>query len=347
MIEDFHKVEIGNASVHLVYSPISGEKQPPYLTDEIITPNKKTKALFREKVVSALAGNKAISVKSKAKKHGTILRIVKKLQSSVGTNEYTESFIKISKEIALHYSKVIDGRSNDCIILLLEINKGNKIRHSILILELEVGIQAEQKEEKGKRTINLGYIESLILSKNTRLFKIAHLAFEKNYDAIVCDKQTRAEELAARYFMKDFLECNYVRIPRIATKEFYDKSMEFINSIKDGRDKYTSSIHLLSYIQSDENILSASEFARKLNRKYSQGYIDFFGEEEISMEPFQKDISGIKRDLDIKRIQFTNGIALIGPSEQLDKNVNIERIEEDSSKVDVKFRAELKKVGRK
>ena len=343
---DFTQIEIERAIVHIVRKPDEDDIKRPVLTKNEAKLDDESKELFREKLVEHIDHKKAMPVKSKKKSIKNIMNNIKKLQTlNNESKEYKNIFIDLSKEIANHYSELIDRRNKDCIVMFFEVKNRRNIKHAILIFELHVGVQAKIDIRDGENVIDIDYIRGLVLSQRTRLFKVAYCVFEDDFDAIICDTQSSKDQIAANYFIDKFLECEFIRIPAIATREFFRETLGFINSISNNELKYKISLHLYSYIHSEEEIIGPKIFVEVLPRDQKQSYLDYFISKKTPLNSFQKDTSTIENEIKKERIDFDDEITLIAPPKQIKEKVKIEKIDDDERKVNVSFQSGIKRIG--
>lgn len=348
MEENYLRLEIGRSIVHIINKPQPGGiHQEPFLTDDFADLQPKSKALLREKLISLLTGKINIPVKVKEKATKNVVKQIKELCKLDTKNDASKKLIiDNSKQIAHYYNSIIDSRSNDCLFFFQEIINDSETFFALMILEFQVGVQASPTSESGRKLIDIKFIEGLFLSKQTRLFKIGYFPFREEYDGIVCDTQSSSEKMVATFFIQDFLECDFIRDPRIATRDFFKNSMKFINAIKDSKDKYKSTLHLHSYIHSNENIINPKSFANHLQPEYRQKYLDSLKDNGFPIETFFKDISKIKKEIEHEVIDFEIGVSIIGNPEKIKRNVKMERPSEDSNEVAVSFQSKITKMGR-
>lgn len=349
MEENYSQLEIGRSIVHMIKKPQpGGNHEEPFLTDYFADLQPRSKELLREKLISLLKGKINITVKVKEKTTKNVVKKIKELCELDTKNDASiETIIDYSKQIAHHYNDIIDSRSNDCLFFFQELINDSETFFALMILEFHVGVQASPtSSESGQKFIDIKFIEGLFLSKQTRLFKIAYFPFRKEYDGIVCDTQSSSEKMVATFFIQEFLECDFIRDPKIATRDFFKNSMKFINAIKDSKDKYKSTLHLHSYIHSIENIMNPTSFANLLESKYRQDYLDYLRGNGFPIETFFKDTSKIIKEIEREVIDFEIGVTIMGNPEKIKKNVKMERPSEDSNEVAVSFQSKISKMGR-
>lgn len=346
MTLDLGIIELWRVIVHLVYKPIKISKdtktqEPPTLTKEITELGRKEKEFLRKKFIQHIDSNKAIPVISKEDSTKKIIPFVKRLQAlKLNTSNYDSFFIELSKDIAQNYSDSLDARNKDCLVMLLEIKKRNEIKHVIMIFELQIGLEASLDEIK--ETIKIGYIDGLILSENTRLFKIAYCVFDDEFDAIVCDTQSTTEIIAANFFIEDFLECKFIEIPSVKTREFFREALAYINRIGDSEKIFSSSIELFTYLQSDSDKIDPKSFADKLPSEFKPGFLEHFNKKNISLSSFEKDLARIETNLGRESIEFEHGITLSAPPKMIKEKVKIKKTDDNS--VSVSFKSRIRRI---
>ncbi len=347
MTNELAFLEIGLAKLHVVYKPDKEvPKKEPFISEGFSKFDKKTKELLREKLIQSIRDKKAIPVLRKKNTKINLLTDIRILQEQKqNSKDYKDKFDAISKSIAKNYQNIIDGRSKDCLVMFVEAIGRKGVKHAIMIFELQIGIQALLKVEAGKKVIDIDFIDRLILSRQTRLFKVAYTIFHDEFDAIVCDTQSTTEKIAANYFIQKLLESDFIEIPAISTKRFYDETVSFINSLPDNIVKYQSSIHLYSYIHSDDEVIGPRDFVEKLKSDYQKQYLQYFKDKEIPIYSFPKDTTRIQSKIIKEKIEFDNGLLLSGPPKSIKKYVKMEKIDDKSEVVNISFQSKIKKIG--
>ena len=109
----------------------------------------------------------------------------------------------------------------------------------ILKLEREDAIRVQQTGDAGQRTFSVAYLKDLMLGQNTRVFKASLFTSADGtadgIDGLVSDDQSTISDLSggiASFFLRKFLGCRLKQAPEVATREFFDASQDWINTLE-------------------------------------------------------------------------------------------------------------------
>lgn len=132
--------------------------------------------------------------------------------------------IERSKELAIHLNTIQDSRNPGGYVTVFT---GKVQKHKvigILKIEKEEGGRIQQSVKNGKRTFHIFSLKDIILTKNTRFYKISIFYDDGpkkvGYNGKVCDNQLSKREEIADFFLKKFLGVNLFMIPKQELKNF-------------------------------------------------------------------------------------------------------------------------------
>ena len=217
----------------------------------------------------------------------------------------------------------------------------------ILKIEKEEGGRIQQSTKNGKRTFDILSLKDIILTKNTRFYKIS-VFFEEGpkkhgYDGKVCDNQLTNKEDIAHFFLKKFLGCDFVQDQKIRTKEFYDITEKFIKKqVVKPNDQFRHHFQLLAYLTSQIKEISPENFAKNhIDPEYREKYLEFLTKNGVQNELIKKDLKKIEKEVQIKVLSFEDDVEIRGTRQAFDEHVTYKEM--DDGKVHAEVISRLKK----
>lgn len=211
----------------------------------------------------------------------------------------------------------------------------------VIKAEVHSGYEKETNEDTGE--ISLKFVEELLLTPGTRLFKTAGF-FEKSgaetqssnlndrWVVMVSDSQINKADgkAAAQYFYSDFLGCGYPQTSARTTKQFYDATTKFISEMSvPETQKNDLNNALTTYLKVDNaSSINSADFAEKYftDADTQDAYTNFIKEAGLPDTAFTKDIEHIESKLKFRQIRFRSNVKVTAPSEVFKKLVTIETI---------------------
>lgn len=335
-MNDHSTLEIDKLIIHEVMRPETSQskKQPNFseiessLTDEI-------RGLIRNKVVSTIGSKRSYTVQFDPDTTSPIPNLVNKLI------EDQTQFVELSKEVALHLNNIQDMRNPSGFVMVLLGRITSKKVVGIFKIELEEGARVEQSLRDGKLTFDIISLKDIILTKNTRFYKIS-LFYQDGIEAHgyagkVCDNQISVRGEVANFFLTKFLGCSLTRDPKKQTKDFFEASERFIlEHVKDPSIKYEYKLHLLSYLSNRTNTIDPRMFARNyLNTEDRRPFIDYLNEHGVGSNVIIRDTSNIETKIKQMRLVFENNIEITGSQRDFKDNVKIQTLEEGYVRAEV------------
>ncbi len=125
------------------------------------------RSFFREKVIETAGSSSAFGVAFDDGSTSPVPRLVKDSIARINAD-----FVTISEEIARHLHDSQGGVNPGGLVTIMECHIDSTIALAILKLEREEGVRLDSIEYKGKHTFDVRYIQDLILTRKTKLFKI-------------------------------------------------------------------------------------------------------------------------------------------------------------------------------
>lgn len=282
---------------------------------------------FQDKVKAALNSDQAMKV---CFQNGTLSSVPNCIMNLL---ESDDDFIDSSKNIAMNLFNIQKGCNSAGILLII---KGRIISHQVcVILKLERDNGAQLVLDQTTRTFNVEEVRDLMLTSKTKVFKVALIVrrdnFSVDYDGMLMDYQINIKnKKGTKSFFLDFMGCFPYDDPKIATKNFYNYTRDFIDNISDilTRAKYTQDLN--SYLQMNQNTISPREFANNylICTEHKNQYEQFLSSKNFAFETYTKDNTLIDARVNKILLQFENGISILGSNGSLEGKVSLQRNEE-------------------
>jgi len=295
------------------------------------------RVFFKDKIISALSGQKSFKICINSKKDSPVPLYVKKILMN-----NNESFVVDTKKIADRLLSSQDGVNAAGILLVISGKISDMNTCIILKLERDKGIQLTLNPLT--KSFDLNNIENLMLTQKTKIFKVA-LFIQKNdfnvkYDGYLTDYQIdmKAKKEIQTFFMDDFLGCAPFQDPKFSTQKFYNYSRTYIDTLDDEilKAKYTQDLN--SYIQKNQSTISPREFADDYftNPEEKDNYKKYLKEKEFSFDnAYLKDTALIVNKIRKITIAFENGISIIGNKGTIDDKVQLIKLDNGQHKAEI------------
>ena len=328
-----------NVIIHEILRQKRGnDKEPPIYSEIESNLNEDSKKFLRNKLINSIGSKNAHGISFDDDSESPVPEIIKKILSS---DLESDEFITLSKQISEHLNNTQSGiNSAGFIIILYGFNESKKVI-GILKLEKQEGAQLKQSQIDGKNTFEIMNIKDLILSKNTKLFKIGvfYKESDDSYGGTICDNQLTTKGNVADFFLRGFLGCKLNADYAIETKNFFNHSIDFFkNNIEDPLIQNQYKLHLQSYVSSQSRIINTRTFATTyLNTEDRTNYEKYLDEKHIPIK-ILKDTTYIELDIKKHLYEFENGIRIIGTNNDFEENVKLRSLENGDTRATVESR---------
>jgi hypothetical protein len=298
---------------------------------------------FRSRVTDALGeGSKAVAMQIFEQDAGKVPALID-LMIEQDEETFAVSSYDLAKKLAdAQHSKGIPGG----IVVVFTGKQGASQKKFLGIIKAEVhsGYEKIVDDETGR--ISLKFVEEVLLTPGTRLYKTAGF-YEKTespetasdlnnkWAVMVSDHQINKADgkFAAQYFYSSFLGLGYPQTSARTTKIFYDTSKKFITTLDVPPGKKSDLLNALNtYLKVEESsIVSTSEFASRYFNEDTQDQFGAYMEEQgVPTTAFTKDTEFIKSSLKLRKVKFRSKVNISGPQEAFNELVTIDTIEGDA-----------------
>jgi hypothetical protein len=310
--------------------PVLSEVESP-ITPEI-------KAYLRDRVSRSLGSSRSFDIEFDPNSSSPVPALIKAYVAKATATE----FVRISQEMAVHLYTIQTGSNPGGLLALVDCDVGSNPSVALLKIEKEEGARLQQDLLGGKKTFNVLHFRDLILTENTRLFKIASFVRTgEDFDSAASDHQrgyTPHTEVAD-FFLRKFLGCKLLEDAHVATKKFYEYSMDFLNTnLKDDPVKLVKCVnHLVSELSSEQGRIDPRKFAEKyLPLKQRQKFLTHLEEHGLGTRSFPMETSLIAPRLRHHLLEFRSGIRVVTPTEGSEEHIKLERLESGEVRAEIR-----------
>jgi len=327
--------------IHQVYRRDNdGNKITPTQGHEYINFDQSAMEAFKTRIKDALgAGSKAVEMEIVNQELGDMASLVDKM-----IEQDDDSFAASSYDIAKKLTDAQHSRSIPGGIVVAFCGKQLATSKKFLgIIKAEVHSGYEKEVNDKTHEISLKFVEELLLTPGTKLYKTACFFEKSNNDdastdlndkwvVMVSDYQiSKAEgKAAALYFYSDFLGCGYPQTSARTTKQFYDSASSFISELDVTATEKNDFLNALTtYLKVDtSSTISTTDFASKyFNIDIQDAFSEYMEESGLPVISFTKDIEHIKTKLSFRKINFSRNVKIIAPSATFKELISIETID--------------------
>ncbi len=345
-----YNLEINRIAIHQIYQrESSGDKKTPKKGSQLILFGESALETFRQRVVEALGLNsKAVNMVIESEDAKRVPSLVNQLD-----NVDDDTFLDISYEIADNLAEAQKKkRLPGGIVVVFEGTFGSQANKTLIgIMKAEIYSAYQKVEDEKTHEISLDYIEEALLTPSTRLFKTAGFTKAKSQHA--AQNQSEDEDLnavwevyvsdyqinkadgkaAAKYFYADFLGCGYPKSKARTTKQFYDATCQFIDSLDCSpteKNDYRNALVTYLKVENNETVSGADFSSRYFKDSETQDkYAIHLRENKLPSTSFIKDNEYILSKLRYRKLSFSKNIKITAPSETFKDLVTIETISKD------------------
>lgn len=329
--------------IHQVYQrDQDGNKIEPLQSHEYTRFDNSAMEEFKSRIRDALGeGSKAVQMQVMDQGKGDLPKIVDNIIS-----EDDASFAVSSYDIA---KKLTDAQQRKSIpggILVVFTGKQGHLQKRFLgVIKAEIHSGYEKQEDPETQEISLKFVQEVLLTPGTRLYKTAAF-FEKDHSGdssqdlndklavMISDYQINQTDgkAAAQYFYSDFLGCGYPETSARTTKKFYEAASNFIDHLDVSSEKKSDLYNALTtYLKVDtSSTITPSEFASNYFDIDTQDSFNAYMEEVgLPSTSFTKDNAHIESKLKFRKVNFSKNVRITAPSDVFKNYVKIESIEGD------------------
>lgn len=336
-------MEIDRIIIHQVYRrDQDGNKKEPLQSHEYTRFDSNAMEEFKSRVRDALGdGSKAVQMQIFDQGVGDLSSLVDNTISQDDESFAVSSYDFAKKLTDAQHRKSIPGG----ILVIFTGKQGHLKKRFLGIIKAEIHSAYEKQEDPETKEISLKFVEEVLLTPGTRLYKTAAF-FEKDgsgdpvedlndkWAVMVSDYQISQADgkAAAQYFYSDFLGCGYPETSARTTKKFYEAASSFIDQMEVSSERKNDLYNALTtYLKVDtSSTITPSEFAAAYFGVDDQDSFNSYMEEVgLPTSSFTKDNEHIESKLKFRKVSFSKNVKISAPSEVFKNYIDIESIEGD------------------
>ncbi len=319
-----------------------GNKVKPKQSHEYTKFDKSAMQEFVSRVHDALgAASKAVPMEIVEQDTNTLSNIVN-LMMDQDEKTFAVSSYDIAKKLTdAQQRRNIPGG----IVVVFAGTQGVSPKRFLGIIKAEIHSGYEKQINKATNEISLKFVQEILLTPGTRLYKTVGFFEKDSYDpkstdlndkwaVMISDYQISKSDgkAAAEYFYSDFVGSGYPQTSARTTKQFYEASTKFISDLAVTESKKNDLFNALTtYLKVDtSSIASSSDFATKYFEGDTQDlFTEHMDNSGIPKTAFTKDIEYVESKLKVRKISFSKKIKISAPSNVFKELVSIETIDGD------------------
>jgi hypothetical protein len=216
---------------------------------------------------------------------------------------------------------------------------------AILKVEKEEGVRVQQTHIDGKLSIDLAHLRDLVLTKKTRVFKVAVLAagpVPDRVSGLAYDSQLgeNANRDVAQFFLRKFLSCKFQEEPAEQTKRLNRAGQDFVNQdVTDPELQARYELQFMAALQAETSVFRPQDFARDfLKPADRKKFMDRIAANLLPATEIPKDLTLIAGTLKRMKMTMESGLAITAPPDVFDKDVKVNRQDDNVARISIEGR---------
>ena len=237
--------------------------------------------------------------------------------------------VATSQLFARHLRACQTGATSAGLLIVANIDVGSDRGIALLKLEPQDGAQAVRTMINGKVTYDVTVLDDLVLTKGTRVFKVALFVGGDINGGILSGRMadpqngSGADDDPADFFLRQFLGCQLTETPEVTTRRFLDTAERYANErISDPRRRAEFTVALHAELRSNRTSLSVKQFASDtLAADDRKEFLDFMNEAEVPVQTFTKAPDAVTKHLAKVAFSFDDGTMVVTTTASLDEGI--------------------------
>jgi hypothetical protein len=313
---------------HVIFHDVPRHaQQDPTLAEATTTVSNAHVAHLRQKLTKVLRSTHAYPVLFDLATPSPVPKHVRTYTSKPSNG----AFVPMSQHLAQSLWTHQIGGVSPGLLCVLDVEVRNLPGIVLMKLEREEGARLQlDKNEHGKKTFSMSMLDNLVMTDGTRLFKSAMFVRigddDDDFHAICCDDQSRvtASSDMARFWLQ-FLGCQVILAPKVATERFYDSMVRFINeSVMEPIQKNDLYEHLHSQLKSNQRQFAPKSFITDyVPSDLRQPLTDHLKADNAPLTGFPKDLSDIEGRIRRHSYRTKQGAVVTVPSDKVSDLVDV------------------------
>lgn len=337
-------LNIDRIIIHQVYQrDTEGQKKAPMRSHEFTRFSNDAMETFKQRVVGAL-GESSRAVQMEIVHQGPtdlphiVERVIDEDDSTFAVSSYDFATLLTDAQ----QMKSIPGG----IVVVFTGTQGHPAKKFLGIIKAETHSAYEKEVDAATGEISLKYVEEVLLTPSSKLYKTAGF-FEKasyaspysdlndKWAVMVSDSQINKAggKAAARYFYSDFLGFGYPQTSARTTKQFYESAKTFISGLDVSESKKSDYINALTtYLKVDtSSSIGTADFAAKyFEGNVQDAFSEYMENSGIPTTSFTKDVEHISDSLKFRKVKFSKNVKISAPSDSFKDLITITTIDGES-----------------
>ncbi|MUL43094.1 nucleoid-associated protein [Streptomonospora sp. PA3] len=342
MKPDFSNLQLNNVIVHEVPKSFANreDNEPIRFSDIESSPTPDVLQRICDKFVGDLT-KKGRAIVSLQDPKSRIPEIVGRYFQGSET-----AFIPMSQEIAQTLRDTQKGTNSGGLLLVSHATLGDEEGLLIAKIESETAMQAKFAQVNGKSTVTVSYLEDLLFHSQSKVYKIGlFLSSQSDIGGFAADQQSGGGNLA-KFFLEDFLGCEYRGQPDELSKKFFEESIAWVNKTEispSTKSKYM--IALYSEMNSNFKDLAVDRFAATHIETGQQkdDYARHMKTNGVPDTPFEKNIRLIEKKISQMAYYFESNVLVVTPTSAIDDGT-VQITGGDNEKLTLTVKDDLKDV---
>lgn len=243
-----------------------------------------------------------------------------------------DKLVPASQQMAQHLHSVQTGVNPAGLLCVAAGQCGDKTAVAVLKLERDEGARLQRQGQGKDRSLSMAYLNDLMVSGKTRILKAGAFVLNgttvNSLDGRVADDQRGPGygSDVASFFLGQFLGCKLRVEPRIAMRDVFTATEEFINeAVPDPERKAKYTLALLAEVHAPASDLRPRSFSEQFFERDDQTpYRNFLKEREIDPDqPVKKDLSLIENRINRVKMETEEGLMLFGRADLISERVDV------------------------
>jgi hypothetical protein len=252
----------------------------------------------------------------------------------------------MSQAVGRHLYQCQNGASSAGLLCVVECTLAAQKALAILKLEREAGMRAQQTQLQGHPTFDLEHIRELMLTTNTKVFKVG-LFIQNGHtlasiEGAVSDNQRGyyAGTEVADFFLRRFLGCRLKEDADVVTKKVFQVAEQFIHeNVAEPETKAKYELALISELSNQEATFHPRVFAeRNLDVDDRQPFIQAMAAGGVQARPIEKDTSLIATHLRRIHIELQSDIAILAKPNAFQEHVRMTELDNGETRFEIQDR---------
>lgn len=242
-------------------------------------------------------------------------------------------FVQMSHAVAEHlFAAQQTVRSSPGLLVIASGTADSGACLAILKLQKQEGLHLERVGDEGAETYSLEHLKRLMLTNDTRVFKVALFEADgvvdvEDIQALVSDKQrySSPEKRMADFFLNTFLGCRLREDPAQTTSRYYVTTEKYINDhVADPEKRARYHRALLTDLTSQAMQVDPRGFAQThIDDSDRQAFLGFLKDEGVTVARFNRDTELIDSRLKEEEYVLDSGIHVRGRPTAFDEHAKI------------------------